>query len=132
MISKMELALLIIVFLISQVYGLQNDSITETTNQTDTSCQALHSRAPGLNLVCCNKLYGLSPDCQFRRLCNLDRCSCTLTMMPEFTCKYQTKINSSVIWEDHKPPSIDPLPCLVNMPNPTADYSILIQKWSQK
>jgi hypothetical protein len=96
-------------------------------------CKPLHSQAPGLNLICCNATGGLSPDCQYKRYCDKKECSCFLIVMADFTCRKPRFDDELVVWENHKPLFNQALPCVgFNFPNVAADYTVTIQKWSQK
>uniref|UniRef100_A0AC35GKY5 Uncharacterized protein n=1 Tax=Panagrolaimus sp. PS1159 TaxID=55785 RepID=A0AC35GKY5_9BILA len=116
----------IIIGFIGFINGLENNE-----SRIDI-CEPIHAQGHGINLVCCNRAFPVTPDCQFRPLCRTEFCQCYVTVSSDLRCHLQTSFQPDVLWTDHTPPSTFPFDCFnPGFPNPAADYSLILTAFNR-
>uniref|UniRef100_A0AC34FY58 Uncharacterized protein n=1 Tax=Panagrolaimus sp. ES5 TaxID=591445 RepID=A0AC34FY58_9BILA len=114
------------------VNGLELFNESTTSEAGINSCEPIHAQGHGINLVCCNRAFPVTSDCQFRPLCRTTFCRCHVTVSADLGCHLQTSFQPTVLWADHTPPSSFPFDCFnPGFPNPAADYSLTLMAFNR-
>ncbi|KAK6012964.1 hypothetical protein OSTOST_21856, partial [Ostertagia ostertagi] len=96
---------------------------------SEPECKAMHSRASGMNLICCSIRQPVIDSCEYSSLCNTEECQCHLHVGAELSCELD-ETDDTFVWRDHHQQT-EKLSCSnLNLPNREHPYKVVIHHWN--